>query len=432
MVVCGGVLLGLARLRFPEAPAPVVAAPPLERLAARASYDALAADIQRIEPIIDDNLIVLRVEAQPPDTPRTGWDALATASRVAAVTHIAALRTGPDTAIAFMGAADRIRGVIGTSDTQPVSVLQGDPVRDWALLRVATATARPLRRRALADLPTPTYVVVVEGTQAGTTLRPVFLGQGTRFTSARWPRPLLPLGGIAIAPGALLFTLDGEFVGGVTVEGGAPAVVGERDLFEAAARLGRDTADAAGDIGLSVQPLTANLAQALAVARGVVVADVDRDGPAASMLSPGDVITMLGDRAVDNPDDLLLDVAQRAPGAGVDLTFVRGGVAQSVTIPVRPAVPVVPAVATVNLVRVPGVGTRVDAGRQPPIPGVRVGDLVTRAGSIDAPTPAQVRRITGRGAAASFVALIVRRDGRSQVVAVPVTTASQESDARQR
>jgi len=66
VVVCAGVLLLMARLRFPEpAPAtpPEQSPAPLERLAARASYDALAADVQRVEPAIAPNLIVLRIIA---------------------------------------------------------------------------------------------------------------------------------------------------------------------------------------------------------------------------------------------------------------------------------------------------------------------------------------------------------------------------------
>lgn len=425
VIVCAGVLLGLARLRFPDRPMPSAAGPPLERLAARASYDALAGDIRRIKPVIDANLVVVRVDSRTPDSPRTGRDALTTASRVTAVTHLAALRTGADAAMAFMGREIPADRVIDAGTRMPVPVVHRDPVRDWAVLRVPAGSTPSLKRRSLADLPIPTYVIVVEGTQAGTTLRPVFLGQGTRFTSARWARPLLPLGGIAVAPGALLFTLDGEFVGAVTVDGGAPAIVGERDLFEAATRLAGAGAESAGDIGISVQALTPALSKALGSSRGAVVAEVDPSGPSAEALMPGDVVTDLAGHPVDGPDEMLLAVAQRAPGDDVDLALVRAGEVRSAQVTVRPTVVASPVVDAMNFVRMPGTGTRIEPGRQASIAGLLPGDVVTRADTIDAPTPAQLKRVIGAANATGFVPLIVQRSGRVWVVAVPVPAGPQ-------
>ena len=79
VAVCAVVLLLLARLRFPHPPAAVdTSAPaPLERIAARASYDALAADIQRVETVVAPHLIVLRVAQQLPSAPHDLGDALA-------------------------------------------------------------------------------------------------------------------------------------------------------------------------------------------------------------------------------------------------------------------------------------------------------------------------------------------------------------------
>ena len=59
--VAAVVLLGLARMRFPKPPVVDTATPPLEKLAARASYDALAADIERVRALVAPNLIVLRL-----------------------------------------------------------------------------------------------------------------------------------------------------------------------------------------------------------------------------------------------------------------------------------------------------------------------------------------------------------------------------------
>lgn len=421
VAVCAGVLLVLARLRFPEPPRLVGSPPPLERLAARASYDALAGDIQRIEPLIGANLVVLRVASQMPATPRSAWEALTSSNEISSVRHIAALRTGTDTAMAAISATVRIEGIVGDSRAGAASLLQRDPVRDWAVLRVPAATAPPLPRRALSDMPTPSYVVVVEGTQAGATLRPVFLGQGTRFTSVRWSRPLLPLGGIAVSPGALLFTLDGEFVGAVAIDGGAPAVVGERDLFDTAARLATTSGEFAGDIGVAVQSLTSELGRALSAAEGVVVSDVEPDGPSASILEAGDVLTAVGARTIGNPDEFLLGVAQRAVGERIEVTFVRAGESRSATVSVRSALPG-RGPETVALVRVAGAGTQVEIGSQLSILGLQAGDLVTRAGTIKAPTPEQLRSVVTGPSATGFATLFVQRDGRQRVIAVPVSS----------
>src|SRR5688572_17822581 len=75
IAVAALVLLALARLRFPERPIADTIAP-LERLAARASYDALAADIQRVEATIAPNLVVLRVAMRSDTEPRQLRDVL--------------------------------------------------------------------------------------------------------------------------------------------------------------------------------------------------------------------------------------------------------------------------------------------------------------------------------------------------------------------
>ena len=158
---------------------------------------------------------------------------------------------------------------------------------------VPEAPARELMVLALEALRTPVYVVAVEGTQAGVTLRPVFLGRGDRFGSARWARQLLPLGGIPVEPGALLFSLDGEFVGSVVVEDGAPAIADARDVLDSVARLASAPSAVPSTAGVSVQFLTPELASATGAPRGVVVSEVDPGGPASGILQAADVIEAL-------------------------------------------------------------------------------------------------------------------------------------------
>jgi hypothetical protein len=416
VAVCAGVLLLLARLRFPDAPPVDVSAPPLERLAARASYDALAADVQRAEQAIVRGIVTLRIAQRARTNPYDLWDTLAGSEAQGAVRHVVAMRTSADTALAPVGAQSRIEGIVGSGAIAAPPVLGIDLIRGWALVRVPAATEPVPQLRPISSLPTPIYVVVAEGTQAGATLRPVFLGQGARFNSVKWTRPLLPLGGIAISPGALLFTLDGEFIGAAVVEGGAPAIVGGRDLFDAASRLDANTKGTVGDIGVTVQRLTAELALATGVDRGVMIAEVDSNGPASSALDPGDVLTMIGGRPVADPGEVLLNVAQRRAGETLDVSFVRSGTPATATLKVRAASPEIESEA-VSFLREPGVGTRVGRGGRDRVAGLQPGDVITRAAATRAPTPAQLRALLARSSTSGFLILVVRRDGRQQIIA---------------
>jgi len=419
VAVCAIALVGLARLRFPERPVVDTATPPLERLAARASYDELAADIRRVEGLISPNLVVLRTLPPPHTEPRAIRDALAEAGSPSRVRHVAALRIGADAALAVIEAGARIDGVAGASGpAMSADVVAADPVRRIAYVRVAGAPVRPLPTVGLAALRMPLYVVVVEGTEAGVTLRPVFLGRGDRFDSARWSRPLLPLGGSVIAPGALLFTLAGEFIGTAVIENGSPAVVEASDVVAAAEAIGSRASSTPADPGITVQRLSPSLAAALDVSQGVVVSDVDPQGSAAGLLEVEDVVTTVDGRPIGDPDTFLLNLASRAVGDRAVLTVTRGGQPQVVTVPLgsAEAEPAPPRPFAFSIER--GLGTRVESA--PDVSGLVAGDVVTRAGTIIAPTPAQLRRLLAENTPSGFLTLVVRRDGRQRLVAVPI------------
>ncbi|MGE3509964.1 MAG: PDZ domain-containing protein [Vicinamibacterales bacterium] len=420
VAVCAVALLFLARLRFPEPP-PVVnaATPPLERLAARASYDALAADIERVESLIASHLIVVRVAPPVPVEPRRLDEALAMADSPSRVRHVPALRLRPDAAVAVVDRGARIDGIVGAASADGTAAVRAiNSVRHLALVRVPEMSVRPLSDVRLEALQTPLYVVVVEGTQAGVTLRPVFLGRGDLFTSPRWSRPLLPLGGVAATPGALLFTLAGEFIGVAVMENGALAIAGAADVLATADALSARGTPEPSESGIIVQRLTAALASALGVDHGVVVSDVDPEGTAAGLLEPMDVVTAVDGRPTLDPDELLLNLGSRPPGESAALTITRQGVAMEISLPLEgpPPAPATPEPLAFAAER--GVGTRVQIGSD--WSGLRAGDLVLRAGTTNAPTPAQLRRLLGAPTESGFITLIIRRDGRQRVVAVAV------------
>jgi hypothetical protein len=424
VAVCAIVLLVLARLRFPEVRPVDTAAPPLERLAARASYDALAADIERVEPMISPSLIILRVAPRIQMMPHDVGSVLIDEVMSSGIRHVAALRIDPDTAIAIIDRDTRLDGIVGGSEGQTAALISIDPIRRVARIRVPREPVPPLSQLRLESLPTPLYVVVVEGTQAGSTVRPVFLGRGDRFGSSRWSRPLLPLGGIAVSRGALLFSLAGEFIGAAVIENGAPAIVGARDLLDTAARLASGPQPSASDAGIAVQALTREIAAATGSQGGVVVSDVFADGPAAMVLEPGDVITAVGTTSIHDPDEFLLRIAARPAGDSAPITFVRNGESRTAILPLRVATENAPTTTPIAFVGARGVGTRVQPGGAAAIPGLQPGDVVTRAGATTAPTPLQLRRMLMEPTTSGFVLLVIRRDGRQRVIAVPVGTPS--------
>lgn len=420
------VLLLLARLRFPEPP-PIenVAAPPLERLAARATYDELARSVARLETTIEPSLIVLRVAPRVASTPRLLSDLLAPPGGGAGEgRRVPALRLSGTTALAAIAPDARIAGIVSPADPgDTAGIIAVDPVQRLALVRVPPAPARTVPHAVLQQLETPIYLVAVEGTHAGVTLRPVFVGRGDRFQDPRWTRPLLPLGGASVIPGSLMFALDGQFVGVVTPDGTTPAIVGAQDVLATMERLMAGPPPPPGDLGIAVQPMTPALAAATGSAGGAVVADVDENGPAGGVLQPGDVITGMDGTAIDTPDRLLLEVARRAPGSPVKLTTSRGGTVRGVELTVAPAAaldtPAGDEFADMRVVR--GAGTLltgVPPGGQAAAAGLVEGDLIVAVGSIRAPTPAQVRSALDEAAPGSHLLFTVIRDDRQRVVAV--------------
>jgi serine protease Do len=255
----------------------------------------------------------------------------------------------------------------------------------------------------LSALRTPAYVVAVEGTQAGVTVRPVFLGHGDRFGAARWGRPVLPLGGVAVAPGALLFSLAGEFLGCVVSEDGGLAVAGARDVLDAVERLGSGPSALPATAGVALQSLTPSLARATGAPHGVVVAEVDPRGPAAAVLRPADVILSVDDRPADTADRVLLDLAARPVGAVVSIAIVRMGEPLTVSVTL--------AAARAEAVQ----------GGDSLLPG----DVVLRAGNLADPTPAQLRRLLGQPDGPALVTVVVRRQGRQHVLALPAAGSNE-------
>ncbi len=424
ILVSAVVLLLLAQLRFPETPAGVVTTTqPLDRLAARASYDDLATSIARLEDSISPNLLALRLDAQADTTPLQLGDLLAfPAVGAEGPRYVPALRIDTSTALAVVGPGTRIGAIVGRVSSGSAGIQATDPVNGIARVQVPEGPVRPLRHMAFADLRTPAYIVAVEGTSAGVTLRPVFLGRAGRFGSARWTRALLPLGGADVKPGALMFTLAGDFLGCAVVEDGTLAIASAADVLDTAGRLAHPTVMPI-DAGIAVQPLTSALAAATGVPRGVVVSEVFEDGLADGVLEPGDVIIEIDGHSVDAPDWLLLQLGARLAAGPVQVTFARQRTVRTVTLSPDNALPKAhwDDALTLDLVR--GVGSRVLSVRRGTafeLAGLRAGDVIVQVGSVDAPAPSQVSREIADARTGDYLLIAIRRDERQRLLSVHV------------
>lgn len=417
------VLVLLSQLRFPDRPPLVTASPaPLERLAARATYDELAAIVAGLEAKIAPSLVVLRMAPQTDTRSRQLSDVMGPAPVELAVRHVPALRLDETTAVAALDSPARLLGIVGPDGTTPpAEIVAADALRRVALVKVPTARSERPRDVALTDLQTPTYVVVVEGTRAGLTFRPLFIGSSDRFADPRWPRPLLAVSTAALAaPGALVFTLQGQFLGWAVIEAGTLAIAGAHDIVQTASDLARGSAGPPVELGLRVQPLSSALAAALGARHGAVIVAVDPDGPAAGILEPGDVITAINDIPVESADDFLVRLAQSRRSSTVALWAVRQGTPLALTITI-PASTEGTQAGGMALDARRGVGSAIVSvapGRAADRAGLRPGDIIVRAQDTAAPLPPQIEALRQQAGSSGSVLLTIEREGRAHFVAL--------------
>lgn len=90
-----------------------------------------------------------------------------------------------------------------------------------------------------------------------------------------------------------------------------------------------------GWLGVQIQPVTPDIADSLGLenAKGALIAEAQADSPAAKAgLKSGDVITRVGGAQVRDSRDLARKVADIGPNKAIDLTIVRDGKEQTVTL----------------------------------------------------------------------------------------------------
>lgn len=409
LAVSAAALLVLAQFRFPEEPRiPVPPPTPLERLAARATYDELASILGAVERRLAPAIVSLRIEGDPVAYP---------AARPAARPPFApALRIRPDAALAHLGPGERVAAIVG-SDAAPV-IIARDPDRRLAVVRVPPFGDAPADVWQAAPSDHGRYVAVVEATGDGLAARPGFLGPTWARRHVLWSAALLvPPAGLGLTPGALVFSLDARLVGlAVMTEDGAIALAPAAPLLAVARELEQGAPPASGDLGVEVGLLTPDLAAATGAASGVVVVSVRRDGPAGESLMFGDVIEAINGRRVESPYEFNVLVRRTAPAAAALLSIVRRGERRDVSltageVPERDAERAVGLGITMRTRAGAGIEVvRLAPGSAGERAGLRPGDLITQLDDRTRPAPAELTRRYAQAKPGERLLLGVARD----------------------
>lgn len=239
IVVAVAALLLLARFRFPGSDRVVLApsSSPIDRLAARATFDDLARIIADVSTHVQSSLVSVTLERVPvPAATRDQRPAGARDLRVAEVDDVRLMpgvRTAPDMALVHVPKGYQLRAAAG------VEIVLRDAERMLAVVRTPAASASIEGAVVAADPPAvPGYVAVAEGGRAGASLRPVFLGRLDAVADPRWTPAPIAIGGAAqIAPGSFVFTLHGRLIGMAVDDAGGMMIIPTAALESAVAAM---------------------------------------------------------------------------------------------------------------------------------------------------------------------------------------------------
>jgi hypothetical protein len=398
-------LLLLAQFRFPEEATRPTAEPapaPLERLAARATYDELAGIMADLERRLAPSITPTAQETER------------------GVFWLPAIRLAGDRAVAVMPSGASL--VPDASGEAPVAILHRYSRRDLVVLQVQNgASAVPLVTTTLRS--GPRYVAVLEATDRGPVVRPVYIGRTELLSHPEWPEPVLSVGAVqqVVPAGAAIFSLDGGFMGLVSGSGPQVTVV-PADTLRTLVVSPPASLPASGAVPFEVQRLSPSLARATGASSGVVVSYVWPAAPSPPV-APGDVIQSVDGTAVTNVADFAQAVESRPPGTLMKLSILRRGETVSISVPAVDPASRAQATDDVGLTlrTVPRAGVEVVAvrpGSAAARAGLRRGDLVISLDGSDAPTAAELTRALRTLDEKKPVLLTVDRGGDPTIIAV--------------
>ena len=400
-----GVLLLLARFRFPEAGTSqtVESAPaPLERLAARAAYDELASIMADLERRITPRVTVARMQSAD------GGTFMAVAPRLL-----------PDRAVALIPSEDGAGMVAGSEH----ELIAHDLASGVVVMRVPAVDESAVTIRQGPLRSGPRYVGLVVATAIGPALQPLYVGRVETSEDPRTGTTLLTFAGhqIDLRPGSAIFSLEGAFIGLVR-DRGDPATVVPAEQLRNIAQAAQAPSPQRGDLGVQVDGLTAALLRATGAEQGAMVVHVRAGGPADGALKSGDVIQSVDGTAVRNALSFRELERSRTPGADVRVTVMRARSPVEFTIKAGDVSTTTTGGAEPGVVgrNVSGVGIEVVAvleGSAAERAGLRRGDLIVALDGERRPDTAQfTRRFRGNEPVTALVT--VQRAGDYFVLAL--------------
>jgi S1-C subfamily serine protease len=360
--------------------------PVLAQLTAPSAMEDIATSVAQLEPRLEPLIVAVDVERLP--------RAHAGGARRETVS---ALRFRDDLAVAIVGIA-------ASADAFETRVVGGseigrDPASQLSVMRLSGAANPLLSTWTPRRLPYPRFMITAAATHNGVSFRPIFVDSLRSIWSPTWMASIWMLPPQAdLAPGTVVFTIDGALAGLAVNRGGQPALVPADAVLSLADRLARGGTSRPGQIGIEVQPLTPALAAATGASTGVVVSWVDPAGPAADAVSVGDVIDRIGDEAMTTIEHWQARTARLTAGESIvlevrHLNAVRtAGVTARAMVAAAAAGDGSPGLTVRTTPRVGATIVRVEPDSPAARAGLVVGDVLTLVGDVQSPTAAQVTR----------------------------------------
>ena len=388
----------LARIRFPERPVTPNPVPSvLSQLASGPKYDDLAGEIAQLHARLQPSLLALDVPS--------AVGSLQTSLRTAAI------RLRDDFAVTLVPP--------GSSREQwnDAPIVARDAASGLAVVRVpvpvSTSPPVPWTPRQPQQ---PRYLVASDVSPEGVSLRPAFVGSLDSIESPLWSEPLWVVAERTdLAAGSFLFTNSAELAGLVINYRGGLAIVPGGTVLAEAERLLAAPPGPQGAIGIEVQDLTPPVASVTGASVGVVVAWVDPDGASREQLIVGDVIEAVDSRGLATRQQWDVRVARLSVGETLSLRVRRRGEIREVALVANaPAAP--PASRSLGLTlrartKIGAEVVRVERESAADRAGLTIGDVITLAAEVSAPTPAQVMRsYTSMGQGERMIVAVTRGD----------------------
>lgn len=356
--------------------------------------------------------------------------------------------------------AEKVSVTLNDGTTLPAKVVGRDPRTDLAVLKVKADKPLPSLTLGNSDQVKPGQWVLAIGNPfglGGTVTAGIVSARGRDIGAGPYDEFLQV--SAAINPGnsgGPLFTQDGRVVGVNTAilspSGGNVGIgfaIPSSVVQSVVAQLREHGHVTRGFLGVAAQKVTPAIAPSLGLGKdvkGALVASVTPDSPAARAgIKPGDVLTAIDGRPVEDPHQLALAVAGVKPGSEARIALLRGGDQETVTTKVATmpdereasaAQDEAPQKGRIGVALAPlspdlreqldvpeGTKGAVVAEVAPDSPaaraGLRQGDVVVGVGNKPVSGPADavaaIRTATSNGGG---VALRVMRDGQARFVAV--------------